>query len=99
MKDADQTPPTAPRWDAVHEHLEAVRKPLQAEIAAYPMPIAGCDAQYNYLLERRDAILREIGRFEAAVKSSPQAAAAFIESSEFIDAEAAARFQAPAIRH
>jgi hypothetical protein len=30
------------------------------EIRSYPRPVAGCDAQFNYLLERRDAIEREL---------------------------------------
>lgn len=26
---------------------------IKAEISAYPRPIAGCDAQFNHLLEKR----------------------------------------------
>jgi len=73
-------------WDAIHDQLEAVRKPIYDEIARYPMPITGCDAQYNYLLEKRDAILREIGRLEAASRAAgdePDAAAAFIRDSPY----------------
>ena len=35
---------------------------ITEEISAYPRPIAGCDAQFNHLLERRaelEARLRE----------------------------------------
>lgn len=76
---------TAALWDAIHAHLEAIRRPIQAEIGAYPMPITGCDAQYNHLLEKRDAILREIGRYEAARKSGSEAAEAFVSASVFLD--------------
>ena len=33
---------------------------LVEEIRSYPRPVAGCDAQFNYLLERRDAIERAL---------------------------------------
>ena len=33
---------------------------LDAEIAAYPRPIAGCDAQFNALLEERARLAREL---------------------------------------
>lgn len=36
--------------------LKAARKALSEEIASYPTPISGCDAQFNHLLaERRRA--------------------------------------------
>ena len=43
------------------EELDRVKR----EIGAYPRPIAGCDAQFNHLLERRaeleEAMRREKG--------------------------------------
>jgi hypothetical protein len=49
--------------------LESARKALQAqkqrtdeEIRSYPRPIAACDLQFNYLLEERARIARELGR-------------------------------------
>ena len=33
---------------------------LVEEIRSYPRPVAGCDAQFNYLLERRHAIERAL---------------------------------------
>lgn len=35
--------------DSLAAELEAIK----AEIHSYPRPIAGCDAQFNHLLERR----------------------------------------------
>jgi hypothetical protein len=36
--------------------LQKERALIVEEIRSYPRPVAGCDAQFNYLLERRDAI-------------------------------------------
>lgn len=38
---------------AVQDQLTAHRAALNEEIASYPGPITGCDAQFNHLLERR----------------------------------------------
>ena len=40
--------------------LRAAKRALAAEISAYPIPIAGCDAQYNHLLDRRQAVNRAL---------------------------------------
>lgn len=42
---------------ALRRHLEQKRREIAAEINAYPSPIAGCDAQFNGLLEDRQRIL------------------------------------------
>lgn len=36
--------------------LQKERALIVEEIRSYPRPVAGCDAQFNHLLERRDAI-------------------------------------------
>ena len=36
--------------------LKSEKQRIDAAIRAYPTPIAGCDAEYNYLLERRREI-------------------------------------------
>lgn len=38
------------------ERLDAAKQLLAAEIAAYPTPISGCDAQFNHLLAERRRI-------------------------------------------
>ena len=43
-------------WDALRARLAQQQEAVAAEIRAYPGPIPGCDAQYNYLLERRAAL-------------------------------------------
>ncbi|MCY4081148.1 MAG: hypothetical protein OXF54_12965 [Caldilineaceae bacterium] len=42
--------------------LEAERERIREEISSYPTPIAGCDEQFNYLLERRAQVRRELAR-------------------------------------
>ena len=48
--------------------LEEEKRRLDAEIRAYPTPIPRCDAQFNALFERRDAIVREL---EALREAAP----------------------------
>lgn len=38
-------------------NLEEARTALIEEITAYPMPIAGCDAQFNHLLDQRQRVV------------------------------------------
>ena len=47
---------------AARAELVAARAILHSEIASYPTPIAGCDAQFNHLLAER-------GRVSAALAS------------------------------
>lgn len=42
--------------------LRAAKRNLADEVAAYPTPISGCDAQFNHLLAERQ-------RIDAALKS------------------------------
>jgi hypothetical protein len=44
---------------------------LDAEIAAYPRPIAGCDAQFNALLEERARLARELEEAQSSATSTP----------------------------
>jgi chorismate mutase len=44
--------------------LDTARACLAAEIAAYPTPISGCDAQFNHLLSQRSQISRAIAALE-----------------------------------
>lgn len=45
--------------EKVRKHLEKERHRINKEIRNYPTPIAGCDAQFNYLLEERVRIAQE----------------------------------------
>ena len=47
---------------AARERLEGERRRIQEEISGYPAPVAGCDEQFNYLLERRTQVGRALAR-------------------------------------
>ena len=48
-------------------HLEGKRRLVAAEIHAYPTPIAGCDVQFNHLLEERNDLCEWLSRLEATI--------------------------------
>ena len=93
-------PPAAPKgatsWQAVKSHLEAEKRRIVAEIRGYPPPIAGCDAQYQHLTERRHLIAQELVRLEAAQGNGAAALDDFVASSAFIDAAQARQMRARA---
>jgi hypothetical protein len=47
--------------------LNRAGQELDAEIRAYPRPIAGCDAQYNHLLAERRRVRFALGALNAHV--------------------------------
>ena len=49
---------------ALRKQLERQKEQIYTEIQAYPFPIPACDQQYNYLLEERARIRRELRRLE-----------------------------------
>lgn len=56
--------------DAIHnaqDSLRRARAALTAEIADYPTPIAGCDAQFNQMLADRQKVLDALRVLESAV--------------------------------
>jgi hypothetical protein len=67
----------------VRLHLERLKRDVAAEIHDYPTPIAGCDAQFNHLLERQRALVAEIARLDAA--GAGVSIEAFIASSPCLD--------------
>ena len=89
-----------PLWESVRRHLEERRRPVEDEIRRYPSPIAGCDAHFNYLLEQRALLSRELVRLAEAMRAdAPDAsgpADAFIRSSACIDAAAGEEIRARA---
>ncbi len=63
--------------------LEERKRSIAVEMRGYPQPIAGCDAQYQYLSDRRAAIARELGALDRARAAG--AVGAFIEASAMLD--------------
>lgn len=49
----------------IEEALQFEKRRIRDEIRAYPPPIPACDAQFNYLLERRELITTELGQLNA----------------------------------
>ncbi len=55
-------------WDALRARLIQLQEAVAVEIRAYPAPIPACDAQFDYLLERREALSAALARLDAARK-------------------------------
>ncbi|MCB9148657.1 MAG: hypothetical protein H6641_07840 [Caldilineaceae bacterium] len=58
------------------------KEQIYAEIRAYPFPIPACDAQYNYLLEKRDRASQELQQLDAlaAAQANPAATLAALKA-------------------
>lgn len=63
--------------------LEGERRRLGAEIGAYPRPIAGCDVQFNHLLEQRARIGRALRALDGLM-SAPERDGLDAQESEAI---------------
>lgn len=46
-------------WQMLRSRLQAEKERVEREISSYSTPIAGCDQQFNYLLEKRAQLRRE----------------------------------------
>ena len=81
-------------WNEIRAHLQGKRDHIHEEISCYPTPIAGCDQQFNYLLEQRTAASREWAQLNEAESESLatedpiKIIDGFILSSNCIDSEA-----------
>ncbi len=65
-------------WDALRARLEHMQEGVAAEIRAYPPPIPACDAQYNHLLARREALSEALARLDAARKDGAGTPESFV---------------------
>ena len=75
----------ASAWSRLQDNLQDLGHTVQAEIRSYPTPIAGCDQQFNYLLEKRDRIFADIHRIHQALSNGDIALATKIaQLSEYI---------------
>ena len=74
----------AQTWQQVQDQLTARRIALNEEIAAYPGPITGCDAQFNHLLELRTGLNAEITRLDIAKTEDPNKLKLFMKSCRFL---------------
>jgi hypothetical protein len=78
------------QWEKIRSRLESAKAKIHAEIRDYPRPIPACDQQFNYLLEERARMARELDRMEAAFQESLarsdclEVIAEFIQSSRYL---------------
>ena len=76
-------------WDRIGVALQSERRRITQAIASYPTPIAGCDQQFNHLLEQRAALQSEWARFEAVQQDHEAVTGRKPQASQFL-AECAA---------
>lgn len=57
---------------------------VREEIRAYPAPIPACDAQYNFLLEEREALASELYRLRELMMGKASGNA-LVSVDEFLD--------------
>ncbi len=68
-------------WDALRARLERMQEAGAAEINAAPPPIPACDAQFDYLLERRAALSAALARLDAARKDGSRTIEDFLAAT------------------
>ncbi len=72
-------------WDALRARLERMQAAVAAEINAYPPPIPACDAQFDHLLERREALSAALARLDAARKDGASTLESFLAGLPDLD--------------
>jgi hypothetical protein len=86
-------------WDRIRTHLVSEKHRIYEEIRNYPRPVAGCDQQFNYLLEERARISAELERMdrdcvESLTRGNPlELVEEFIRSSAYLNQDAAWRIR------
>jgi hypothetical protein len=73
----------------IREHLLRLKAPIDRQIREYPTPIAGCDAQFNYLLDERRRLAHNLNRLDeiegGTLAEQRQALKAFVDESDHFD--------------
>ncbi len=59
-----------PALRRIRAHLQCLKAPIDRQIREYPTPIAGCDAQFNHLLEERRRLAQDLNRLDAIEQQS-----------------------------
>lgn len=82
------TAPDEPAWERIQEYLEREMSVVRKEIRSYPAPIPACDAQFNYLLERREALASEILRVRGLMSNDEVSVVASNPVESYLNASA-----------
>ena len=77
--------------EGIRAALDAARVQVCAAIGAHPRPVAGCDVEFNRLLEDRTRIAQEIARLDSLGRSEVER---FVSESPDIDAATRRRLRA-----
>ena len=86
MSQRQSTGVTDLAWSGLREHLRSLTSAIQDEIRTYPTPIAGCDQQFNYLLEKRDQLIGEANSINDAIsRGDLRLASSIVRASGHID--------------
>ncbi len=72
-------------WDALRARLERMQEAVAAEIRTYPPPIPACDAQFDYLLARREALSEALARLDSARKDGSSTPESFVAGLPDLD--------------
>jgi len=90
---------TQSTWHDIHNLLESQRAQTIDAIRNYPPPIPACDAQFNYLLEKRDQLSVELNRLQTMCqtdggeKHSTQDLVEFMANSKVINDDTKQNFR------
>lgn len=71
-------------WQSIYRQLNNQRDAIIDEIRSYPPPIPACDVQYNYLLEQRTRVLRELKQLSRIELDDNNALQEFVATSAFL---------------
>lgn len=79
------TAPVDSAWAMIHQHLQEESRRVHREIRNYPTPIPACDAQFNYLLEEREALSSELIKVRELINQHADSEDARISIDAFLD--------------
>ena len=72
-------------WTQLRRRLTRLQEAVAAEIRAYPAPVPACDAQYNHLLERREALSAALAGLDVVRKDGSRTLESFVAGLPDLD--------------
>ena len=73
--------------DVIQRRLECLRETISRELCAIPMPVPGCDVNFNRLLEDRSRVVDDLQRLARLrhAGASPAGYAEFAQQCAWLD--------------